>query len=74
MFRDQLLNSLKVRDEIAEAPYQYYINKVQHLSHLIDLETDKVNETKMSSILTAYRTNKYGYPELYHRQLIKVVA
>ncbi|HEV7347141.1 TlpA disulfide reductase family protein [Telluribacter sp.] len=71
---DQLLDSLKARDEIAEVPYKYHKTKVQHLLHLIDMETDKVPEPTIGSFLNNYRTNEYGYPEPYHRQLVEAVA
>ncbi|GAB3162601.1 hypothetical protein GCM10027291_00610 [Telluribacter humicola] len=71
---DRLLDSLRALDQLADMPYQYHKNKVQHLRHLLDMETDKVPEPQVGARLQKYQVNPYGYPEPYHRQFIEAVA
>ncbi len=68
---NKLLDSLKAQRQISDKPYHFYKSRVENLSYILDLETDRLTSDQVGATLAKFTENPYGYPEIYHHQMIE---
>jgi thiol-disulfide isomerase/thioredoxin len=69
-----ILDSLKNNSLISEVPYEFYNHKITQLDLLLEMESGKLTVQQMSHYSKNFHNSRYGYPEIYYRDLIKTLA
>lgn len=71
---NELLDSLKSRDQLSEAPYRFYKDRVQNQQYILAIETGRLASDQLRILLAAAAPPGPGQPELYHYQLLEAAA
>jgi thiol-disulfide isomerase/thioredoxin len=69
-----VLDSLKNNSFISQVPYHFYQNKITNLNLLLDIDAGELSIEQIRNYLGEHINESYSYPQIYYRDVIKVVA
>lgn len=69
-----LLDSLKSRGQLSEAPYWFYKDRVKNQQYILDIETGRLTSDQLRPLLAAATQQAPGQPTLYHHKLLEAAA